>query len=574
MASRALLIFLGALLSYSLMLGNTVFFSRGEAREALVTAAMVEQHDLVMPLTKAEEISCKPPALHWLGVLTSKISGAVTPQTIRFPSVFLASLTLALLFLLLTQVSSTQSALLTVMILGTSFEWLRGASHARVDMCLAVGLVFCLIALFQIIHRWDDGIRKYWPWLLVALFSATFATLSKGPMGLFIPVAIAGIYFLLISPNPKLKKATSFLVFPALPLLIASLLLASVWYIYSYYEQGELFVRVHLINENLARFIDVPDFHPGHRKPFYYGFIYLFSTFVPWTFFLPLTGVWLWKSRSKLLSMQTNGILFAIVWVTVIFLMGTISSSKRSVYFLPALPPLAYLVAYSLIQVRERLVEQKRSYFFLLWSLRILAGLFGAALILVAAIVFLAPAHEILTGLLRKPKDIALVSLIRDILSQAPEFYCLALVALGFAICAARFVRQERIVQAAYALTLSMLIGGLSVSFSVLPKTAQSLSPLHFASRIEAVLQPNDHIFQYKHTDYALTYYLKRPMPHVSNVLELPNKSYLLVRTRDKDEALRDLPEANLVLQNTLGTSNVPGKMLLYQIVNSESTSS
>ena len=564
----ALVIFLASISIYFSMYGDSLFFSRGEAREALVTSAMIESDNLILPLTKAAEISCKPPALHWLGVLTSKLAGYYSEWMVRFPSVFLASFTLVLLFLIFRFLSNNRTAVLGVLILGTSIEWLRSASHARVDMCLAFGLTFSLIALYKIIHLWEKGIKHYWQYLLLCIFASTFAVLSKGPMGLIIPIAITGVYFILVCEAPKIRKTISFLTFPCIPLLLISLSLSSIWYILAYQQQGDLFVTVHLINENLARFIDVPDFLPGHRKPFYFSFIYLFTAFLPWSLFLPLLGAWLWKSRSKLKDMQDNGILFSIVWFALIFIMGTVSSSKRSVYFLPAFPPLAYLLAFAIDKTSSSIKDFPKSHKFITCCVAIATGVFTLAAIFVYLLVFNEEVATYLLTFVKKQKDVAQVELYRAIFSSAYEFYIIIALAIISFFVSFRFLRANQIVKSVFSLSLAVILVGVSVTLDAMPRVVNAMSPVSFTQEIENKLSDEVEVYQYKYTYYALAYYGTRKIPQIKNIKDVDSKSfYLIASKKDLSGIKQEALDSQIILESNFFARNGNGKLYLLKIL-------
>ena len=71
---------------FFLFLGETSFYSRGEPREALVGAAMIQQNNWILPITNGVDIAYKPPLFHWCVALCSTVVGSVTEYTSRMPS--------------------------------------------------------------------------------------------------------------------------------------------------------------------------------------------------------------------------------------------------------------------------------------------------------------------------------------------------------------------------------------------------------------------------------------------------------------------------------------------------------
>src|SRR5690606_16704233 len=107
-------------------------------------------------------------------------------------------------------------------------------------------------------------------------------------------------------------------------------------------QHGDKFLLVQIYDENLARFFRTKTSGAfsetlGHKKPFWFSAVYLLTASLPWCIFLPDV---IKKNWSKIKSQnQTDPLtLFSIFWIVIFIFVITISSSKRSVYFLPALP--------------------------------------------------------------------------------------------------------------------------------------------------------------------------------------------------------------------------------------------
>ena len=75
-------------------LGETIFYSKGEPREAIVAYTMLESGNWVLPLNYGTDIAYKPPFLYWCIAAFSTLLGGVTEFASRLPSAvfFLAML--------------------------------------------------------------------------------------------------------------------------------------------------------------------------------------------------------------------------------------------------------------------------------------------------------------------------------------------------------------------------------------------------------------------------------------------------------------------------------------------------
>ena len=67
-------------------LGETIFYSKGEPREAIVAYTMLESGNWILPMNYGVEIAYKPPFLYWTIAVISSILGGVSEFSARMPS--------------------------------------------------------------------------------------------------------------------------------------------------------------------------------------------------------------------------------------------------------------------------------------------------------------------------------------------------------------------------------------------------------------------------------------------------------------------------------------------------------
>ena len=80
-------------------LGETIFYSKGEPREAIVAYTMLESGNWILPMNYGVEIAYKPPFLYWTIAVISSILGGVSEFSARLSSA-LAFLSMHLLLFL------------------------------------------------------------------------------------------------------------------------------------------------------------------------------------------------------------------------------------------------------------------------------------------------------------------------------------------------------------------------------------------------------------------------------------------------------------------------------------------
>lgn len=338
-------------------LGETIFYSKGEPREAIVAYTMLESGNWILPVNYGVEIPYKPLFLYWAIAAISYVAGGVTEFTARMPSA-LAFLAMQLVFFsFVAKRKNVQTAFLTSILLLTSFEVHRAAVACRLDMLQVSFIVISLCLLF----RWDEKGARGIPWLAVVLMAC--GTLTKGPVGSIFPCVSIGIYQLLRG-RPFGKTFFSLLVIGLL-----SLIPLAGWFWAAYRQGGESFVNL-MLEENTGRFFRKMSYE-SHENPLWYNFLTIIWGWIPWTLVLLISLFGLkWKQMCILPAGASIGERFSKAWtkfrsqpplqlftwvvILFIFIFYCIPKSKRSVYLLPIYPFMAMLIAeYLLAQVQK-----------------------------------------------------------------------------------------------------------------------------------------------------------------------------------------------------------------------------
>lgn len=349
-----LLLILISFISFVAWTGQGDFYTKGEPREASAAVSMLEKDQWILPETYADEISFKPPLTHWLMAVFSLPRGEVTPFSARLPSALAFVGLIITVFLFFGRNLKKQDALLAAFILLTSFELHRAAMTARVDMMLTFLTVLAMTCLF----RWEKQKQlSGFPTGTVIIMG--LATLTKGPVGIVLPLLVFGIYLIYIRYN--IWKIAGKLI----PVTLAALVLPLVWYVVAYKVGGKEFLDM-VWAENFGRFsgvgnLNIP-YDLGHREAWWYNLLTLAAGFIPWTVlvFFSLFGLvrsWKIPSVRALRSSFAHPDkinLFSVIAVTVIFLFYCIPVSKRSVYLMPAYPFISIFIVRYISYLWER----------------------------------------------------------------------------------------------------------------------------------------------------------------------------------------------------------------------------
>lgn len=338
-------------------LGETIFYSKGEPREAIVAFSMLESGNWILPVNYGTDIAYKPPFLYWAIAAISSLFGGVSEYSSRLPSA-IAFLAMQLVFFsFIAKRKGVKTAFLTSILLLSSFEVHRAAVACRVDMLQVSLIVISLCLLF----RWDEKECRGIPWLAVLLMGC--ATLTKGPVGSIFPCVCIGLYQLL---RGRSFWKTFFLL---LLVGILSLIPYAAWAGAAYAQGGQSFVDL-MLEENTGRFMGKMSYG-SHENPMWYNFLTVIWGWIPWTLVLLLSLFGLkWKNMRvlpegtsfgerigkawKKFRSQSPLQLFTWVVILFIFIFYCIPKSKRSVYLLPIYPFMAVLIAEYLLALVQR----------------------------------------------------------------------------------------------------------------------------------------------------------------------------------------------------------------------------
>ena len=313
--------------------------------------SMLVTNNWISPPAYNGAVPSKPPFNHWLISLVSLPGGEVTEFTARLPSAIAVVLFSAFFYIFLRRRTSEHSALLAGLFLLSSFEWLRSAVTCRVDTILSASVAGALLALFG----WRERGRKGFPFL--AAFFIACAALTKGPIGVALPLAIFSL-FELLSGEKTVRNVVAIGLRGAV-IAVPVVLVVSLWYLGGYLQRGDVFIDK-IYYENFARLTSSMEDEP-HKHAAPYMVLMLAVGLLPWTLVWLTTAVRhfskpdytisafrrMWRNASDLQR-------YAFISAVFIFVFFCIPSSKRSVYILPAYPFIAILAAESFAVWGER----------------------------------------------------------------------------------------------------------------------------------------------------------------------------------------------------------------------------
>lgn len=318
-----------------------------EANYALTAKEMVLSADWLSPRIYGVAWFDKPVFFYWLTAISFQLFGFSEWAARLMPAVFAAA-GLVLIYWFAVKITSRTAAVLAMLIMGTSFEYIVLAKLIITDM---VFFIFNSAALsfFYLGYVKMNGTKR---WYLAAYVSMALAVLTKGPVGVLLP-GLVMLLFIAVQRNWAELKEMSL---PAGLFLFA--IVALPWYAAMYVVHGADFINNFFGVHNYLR-ATVSE-HPKDNVSYYYIAVFALSM-LPWSAIaikaLLRAGRALWAQVSPLP-------LFLILWTAVYLGFYSLMATKYLTYTFPILFPVAVLTAIHL----ETMLTHEKAASILYWA--------------------------------------------------------------------------------------------------------------------------------------------------------------------------------------------------------------
>lgn len=310
-------------------LGSYGLWEPDEARYAEIAREMLASGNFIVPHLNYVPYIEKPPLLYWLTAFSMWLFG-VNEFAARFPDAIAAIVGVLAVYCFTLRAFDYRRAILAAAVLATSALYALMAQVLTTDMLLTAAITVATLAAFL---HWREGGR--WCWL--SYVAMGLATLTKGPVGVVLPAGAVAIF--LWAEGELSGAIRRFRVVPGLALAAA---ISLPWFIaITLREPG--FFDFYFIGENVRRFLQ-PNY--SHGEPFYYYAPVIAGGMLPWTIFAPLLR---WRSLPPNPARR-----FCLIAATETIVFFSIAGAKLIPYVLPALPPLAIVIADALAACGEK----------------------------------------------------------------------------------------------------------------------------------------------------------------------------------------------------------------------------
>jgi 4-amino-4-deoxy-L-arabinose transferase-like glycosyltransferase len=373
-------------------LGTTGLVDETEPLFAEASRQMTVTGDLITPYFNNQTRFDKPPLVYWLMAMSYRLFG-VNSWSVRLPSALAGIALTCLAFYTLWQYQERnkeegrrkkeegkreegkrEEDISLSPPLPFSLPWLGSAlialnpetiawGRTGVSDMLLTGCMCCALLAFFLgyassqentpdninnnqtpttsIINWALSLFQYsTPWYLAFYLLVALAILTKGPVGLVLPLLIIGSFTIYLGNWREVTRSMQ-----PLKGLLLILIITLPWYILVTAANGSAFINSFFGYHNIERFTQVVN---RHWAPWYFYFVVVLIGFAPWSVYLPIAianlQVWkrtYWRRKSPWDHLS----LFAFFWFISIFLFFTIAVTKLPSYVLPLMPASALLLS-------------------------------------------------------------------------------------------------------------------------------------------------------------------------------------------------------------------------------------
>jgi 4-amino-4-deoxy-L-arabinose transferase-like glycosyltransferase len=321
-----------AIAPFAIGLGTWALFEPDEGRNAEIAREMLVSGDWAVPHLNGLPFLDKPPLLFWAIAAGFRTLGE-HEWVARLPSALAAIVTIGFTYALARALLERRVALIAAVVLATTPMMLGFGRLAIFDMPLTA---LVTIAVYVLVRARLD--QDAWPWLPIAGLAIGLALLTKGPVGLVLPLVVWAVARGAL-PAGRMRRRGPGL---ALAVVIAAATLGA-WLV-AVVPREPGFLRYALFDETLLRVTSTARFRRG-GPPYYYLQTLPWALGL-WSGLLVLLAPTLARRRTD--ARDAAAIAFSARAAGVIVLFFTLSASKRPQYVMPALVPLALLVAIGL----------------------------------------------------------------------------------------------------------------------------------------------------------------------------------------------------------------------------------
>jgi len=309
-----------------------------EPRVAGIAREMAMRRDLAVPRLDGKPFLEYPPLGYVGPALVCGLFPTAPEWALILPSALFGIATALVTTWLGFQIGGARLGITAGLLLVT----MAGFFEVHHQLLVDPALVFFVTLALACFHAGVVAERWRWPAFAAAFLATGCAFLSKGLIGVAIPLAVSGAFLLL---NRSAVRTLLGPILATAPLIAAPL---GVW-VFALYRENALDALHDVMSQSVHRFSSDAADH-AHGPTYYLG--PLAYRFAPWVLF-PVAGLFLLR---RVPAEERRAILrdarFPAVWFGVVVFALHVASAKRTLYLAPLDPAVALLAAVAWSRIR------------------------------------------------------------------------------------------------------------------------------------------------------------------------------------------------------------------------------
>jgi 4-amino-4-deoxy-L-arabinose transferase-like glycosyltransferase len=361
------------------------------------TREMLASGNLISPTLNGRPRHDKPILIYWAQAASVTLLGE-REFAFRLPSLLAAVLWLLALYQFCRRHSDQATAQVACLVMALSLQVGIIAKAAIADallnlfICLALFFVYDYLKACRAAVNAVNAHKSTGKILLLMYASVGFGFLTKGPVAVFFPLLIGGLFAVSAGAWRPFLRGLFYL-----PGWLLFLTIVVPWHVLVYLDQGDAFFRGFYLKHNVDRYASTFEGHGGR--------LWYYAVILP-VVLMPFTG-WLLALGQRLLYLAKNLLQkeaseadlldrFLLLWFAVVFVFFSFSGTQLPHYLLYGCTPLFIFLA------RHRVDRDRRLL------------IFAPALLFALVLALLPWGLELAIAYTRRPYDLLMLSGLRD----------------------------------------------------------------------------------------------------------------------------------------------------------------
>ena len=316
------------------MYGIPNFYAPDETRYSEVAREMLASHNFIVPHIDGIIFFHKPPVVYWLTCIFMSIFGENTWGARLVNPILLCMCLMFTYFILHKIFKCRQIAFLSVIISLTTIMFLFLGRYLNIDLAIAVFLNMSILS-YWVSLKYDDNYKKSTFWLLVAFVFSGVAVMTKGLMGIAFPMAIVGLYSILMGQYKRLFDIRLYIGL----IIVAAISLPWIFAVEKYHPN---FAYYYIVVQQILRYSTDEQNRDVIKIVYILAFV---GALFPWSFFLPQVLRNFCTKQEFIVRKQNPDKWFLFVWAVFILIFFGISQSFLFGYLASLILPLGILIA-------------------------------------------------------------------------------------------------------------------------------------------------------------------------------------------------------------------------------------